>query len=466
MNNSIKIHFLGAAGTVTGSKYLVEAFDKKIMVDCGLFQGLKMLRQLNWGYLPVNVEAIDAVLLTHAHLDHTGYLPRLVKAGFKGKIYGTAPTLDIAEIILKDSAKIQEEDAEQANKMGFSKHKPAHPLYDLKDVEKTLLCFEEAPLDQWLPLFDNIKVRYQYVGHILGATFIEIEVGAKRLVFSGDVGRKEDYLLFPPMKPKRADVLFIESTYGDRLHPEGDIEQELLQVIQQTYQEGGTLIIPSFAVERAQTLMFLLWKLKEKGLMPNMPVYMDSPMGANVLQVFHRAANWHKLPIDDCDKMCAYIHTVTSFRETWEIIDNKKPKIVIAGSGMVTGGRVLTYLTKYLDKPETRVLLVGYQAEGTRGRQLQEGTHEVKIYGKYYPVKAKIVTLQGLSAHADQGELLDWLRGIKNKPEKVFITHGEAHAADVLRVKIKDEFGWDCMVPTLNSIEKIEGEAISEFNGQ
>jgi metallo-beta-lactamase family protein len=466
MKQNIQIHFLGAADTVTGSKYLIEVLDKKIMVDCGLFQGLKKLRNLNWDYLPVDVAAIDAVLLTHAHLDHTGYLPRLVKSGFKGKIYGTAPTLDIAEIILRDSAKIQEEEAAQANEKRYSKHSPAKPLYDLKDVDKTLLRFEEVPLDQWLPLFDGIKVRYQYNGHILGATFIEIDAAGKRLVFSGDIGREGDYLLFPPKRPEQADLLFIESTYGDRLHPEGNIEEELLQIIQQTYQEGGTLIIPSFAVERTQTLMYLLWKLREKGLMPNMPVYMDSPMGANVLHVFHRSAAWHKLPKEDCDKMCDYIQTVSSFRETWEVIDNKSPKIVIAGSGMVTGGRVLTYLTKYLEKPQTRVLLAGYQAEGTRGRQLQEGAHEVKIYGKYYPVKAKIILLQGLSAHADQRELLNWLSEIKNTPEKVFIVHGEAHPADVLRVKIRDEYGWECEVPELYAIETfdLKKESISAAN--
>ena len=466
MKQNLQIHFLGAAGTVTGSKYLIEVLDKKIMVDCGLFQGLKKLRNLNWDYLPVDVADVDDVLLTHAHLDHTGYLPRLVKSGFKGKIYGTAPTLDIAEIILRDSAKIQEEEAAQANEKGYSKHSPAKPLYDLKDVDRTLLRFEEVPLDQWLPLFDGIKVRYQYNGHILGATFIEIDAAGKRLVFSGDIGREEDYLLFPPKKPEQADLLFIESTYGDRLHPEGNIEEELLQIIQQTHQDGGTLIIPSFAVERTQTLMYLLWQLREKGLMPNMPVYMDSPMGANVLHVFHRSAAWHKLPKEDCDKMCDYIQTVSSFRETWEVIDNKSPKIVIAGRRMVTGGRVLTYLTKYLEKPQTRVLLAGYQAEGTRGRQLQEGAHEVKIYGKYYPVKAKIIMLQGLSAHADQRELLNWLSEIKNTPEKVFIIHGEAHPADVLRVKIRDEYGWESEVPELYAIETfdLKKESISAAN--
>ena len=454
MDNNIRIHFLGGAGTVTGSKYLVEVLNRKILVDCGMFQGLKALRRLNWDYLPVDVATIDAVLLTHAHLDHTGYLPRLARQGFRGKIYGTAPTLEIAEIILRDSAKIQEEEAAQANRKGYSRHKPAKPLYNLKDVDLALIRFEEVASGQWLPLFESIKVRFQYAGHILGGSFIEMDAGGKQLVFSGDIGREEDYLLYPPQKPERADILFIESTYGGRLHPHEDIEEELLGVIRETYQEGGTLIIPSFAVERAQTVMYLLWQLRKKGLMPEMPVYMDSPMGANVLKVLHRSASWHKLTEEDCTKMCEAIHTVSDFRETWNVIDNPNPKIVIAGSGMVTGGRVLTYLTKYLERPETRVLLVGYQAVGTRGRQLQEGVQEIKIYGRFYPVKAKVVTVHGLSGHADQRELLNWASRIKNTPEKVFIVHGEGQGSDMLRVKIQDEYGWDSIIPEMYSIHE------------
>ncbi|RMG85897.1 MAG: MBL fold metallo-hydrolase [Bacteroidetes bacterium] len=456
MKRDLLIHFLGAAGTVTGSKYLLEASNKKIMIDCGLFQGLKKLRNLNWEYPPVPVPEIDAVFLTHGHLDHVGYLPRLVRLGFKGKIYGTAPTLEIAEIILRDSAKIQEEEAEQANREGYSKHQQAKPLYDLTDVDKTLLRFEEAPLNEWMPFSDDIRLRFRYNGHILGATFIEMDGRGKRLVFSGDIGRREDYLLFPPEKPERADWLFIESTYGDRLHPHENLEEKLLTNIRQTYEEGGTLIIPSFAVERTQTLMYLLWQLRREGRLPHdMPIFMDSPMGANILRVFHRFENWHKLSHEDCDQMCAHIRTVKDTGETWEVIGMKTPKIVIAGSGMVTGGRVLTYLTEYISKPETRVLIVGYQAEGTRGRQLLEGAHEVKIYGKYYPVRAQIIEIKGLSAHADQAGLLDWMKGIQNTPEKVYIVHGEAQAADVMRVKIKDEFGWKAIVPELWDIEEI-----------
>lgn len=460
--DKLKIHFLGAAETVTGSKYLIEALGKKIMVDCGLFQGIKKLRNLNWEYPPVNPSEIDVVLLTHAHLDHTGYLPKLVKSGFKGAIWGTAPTLEIAAIILRDSAKIQEEEAEHANKEGFSKHEPALPFYDLKDVEKTIQHFHEIQSREWLSLFENIQVRFQYNGHILGATFIEMDIAGKRLVFSGDIGREEDLLLSSPQRPEQSDILLVESTYGDRLHPKLDLEGKIQDIVHDTWQDGGTLIIPSFAVERAQTLMYLFWQLRTKGRMPNIPIYMDSPMGANVLDVFHHHGNWHKLTKEECTEMCEYIHIVESFRETWEIIDDKKPKIVIAGSGMVSGGRVLTYLTKYIDNPKTRVLLVGFQAEGTRGRQLQEGIHEIKIYGKYYPVKAQILNIQSLSAHADQQELLNWMSSIKNTPEKVFIVHGEVHAADVLRVKIQDTYHWNCVIPELYSIEEFDLEIIQE----
>lgn len=457
-NQKITIHFLGAAGTVTGSKFLLDTGQRKILIDCGLFQGLKKLRLLNWDYLPVNVEEIDTVLLTHGHMDHTGYLPRLVKMGFDKSIKGTSPTLDIAEIILRDSAKIQEEEAEKANREGYSKHKPADPLYDLKDAEKAISYFKPVPEGEWIELFEGIKARFQYDGHIVGATFIELDINGKRLVFSGDIGRKQDLLMRPPIKPGRADVLFIESTYGDRLHPTEDLETKLKEIVNHTIDKGGTLFIPSFAVERTQTLMYLIWQLKEKKSIPDIPLIMDSPMGANVLNVFHKHREWHKLSIEDCKKMCNTFRIVREFRETWEVIDNKKPKIVIAGSGMMSGGRVLTYLQQYLRHPETSILLAGFQAEGTRGRKLLEGASELKIYGKYYEVKAEVFNLQVLSAHADQSELLDWMSEIKNAPEKVYIVHGESQSADAFRVKIKDTYGWECSIPELYSIEEISVE--------
>jgi metallo-beta-lactamase family protein len=456
MNQKGFIHILGAAGAVTGSKYLIEAQGKKILVDCGLFQGLKELRLLNWDSLPVDASTIDFVLLTHGHLDHVGYLPRLVKTGFTGKIYATAPTLAIAEIVLKDTGKIQEEEAEQANRNGYSKHKPAKPLYDLKDVEQTLGHFNEIKIDDWVEFGGDIKVRYQTNGHIIGSAFIEIHIAGKKFVFSGDVGRESDVLMYPPKRPQEADILFIESTYGDRLHPKEDTQEHLKKIILDSIEKGGSVIIPSFAVERTQTLMYLIWQLRKSGAIPEIPCIMDSPMGANVLEVFQKFREWHKLSTDDFSAMCKIFHIVSDFKETMAIMKTGLPKIIIAGSGMVTGGRVLNYLQEYIGKPETTLMFVGYQAEGTRGRKLLEGCHEIKIYGKYYDVKARVEMIPGLSAHGDQKDLLDWISEIKNKPEKIFIIHGEKQAAETLLVKIRDTYGWDSIVPKLYEIVEFD----------
>ncbi|SRX55151.1 MBL fold metallo-hydrolase RNA specificity domain-containing protein [Aequorivita sp. CIP111184] len=451
----LKIHFLGAAGTVTGSKFLIETSEKNILIDCGMFQGLKELREKNWEYLPIEVSEIDVVLLTHGHLDHTGYLPRLVKQGFRGKIIGTAPTLAITKIILLDSAKIHEEEAEKANEEGYSKHKPAEPFYSVEEAEVTLGFFQAEEKDQWIQLSENIKYRFRYNGHIIGATFIELEIFGKTFVFSGDIGREEDLLLFPPEKPEKADYLFMESTYGNKLHPQESVSDKLVELINKTIHNRGNLIIPSFAVERLQTLMFLLWKLYNEKRIPNIPIFIDSPMGNNVLSVFQNFPDWHKLPMKDFNAMNNRMNIITSYKETWETIDNPQPKVVIAGSGMVTGGRVLTYLKQLIDKTNTTVLLVGYQAEGTRGRQLLEGAYELKFFGKYYPVKAEIHHIESLSAHADQQGLLDWTSDIKNAPEEVFLIHGEPTAQDAFRVKLKDTYGWNVTIPKLYDIKEI-----------
>jgi metallo-beta-lactamase family protein len=455
MSKKISIQFLGAAGTVTGSKYLISFGKRKIMVDCGLFQGLKQLRLMNWDFLPVNVPEIDAVLLTHGHLDHCGYLPRLIQYGFKGKIFATGPTIEVTKIILKDSAKIQEEEAERANRNGYTRHKPAMPLYTLKDAEKTSGFFNEVKEGAWIDLFEDVKVRFQYNGHIIGACFIELKIGGKSLVFSGDIGRSSDVLMNNPKRPEFADAVFIESTYGDRLHSDHSIEKKLTEVILRTFEKKGSLIIPSFAVERTQSLMYYLWQLRKKKLIPPIPIYMDSPMGKSVLEVFHDYPDWHKLSLDECSRMSEEINKVGSYQETQAIVEDPEPKIVIAGSGMITGGRVLTYLEKYLSDPSSTVLLVGYQAEGTRGRQLLGGAAELKIYGKYCKVNASVELLEGMSGHADQKELLDWLSQLKNKPEKVFIVHGEPQASDVLRVKIQDTYGWNCFIPSLYQIAEL-----------
>ena len=451
----IKIHFLGAAGIVTGSKFLIETSEKNILIDCGMFQGLKELREINWEQLPIDVSGIDVVLLTHGHLDHTGYLPRLVKQGFRGKIIGTAPTLAIAKIILLDSAKIHEEEAEKANKEGYSRHKPAQPFYNMQEAEITLSFFQSVERDQWFELSENIQYRFRYNGHIIGATFIELEIFGKTFVFSGDIGREHDLLLYPPEKPDWADYLFIESTYGNKLHPQESVSEKLVELINKTIHNRGNLIIPSFAVERLQTLMFLLWKLYNENRIPNIPIFIDSPMGNNVLSVFQNYPDWHKLPMKDFNAMNNRMNIITSYKETWETIDNPQPKVVIAGSGMVTGGRVLTYLQQMIDKKNTTILLVGYQAEGTRGRQLLEGAYELKFFGKYNPVKAEVHHIESLSAHADQQGILDWTSNIKNIPQETFLIHGEPAAQDALRVKLRDTYRWKVSIPKLFSIKEI-----------
>lgn len=456
MKDEVKIHFLGASGTVTGSKFLLEAFGLNILIDCGMFQGLKELRELNWQNLPFAARKIDLVLLTHGHLDHTGSLPRLVKEGFRGEIIGTSPTLAIAGIILTDSAKIQQEDAERANQEHYSIHEPALPLYDEKDVAETILLFKTAKPEEWIEFSDKIKFRFRPNGHILGSTFIEMEIGKKIFVFSGDIGQEEDALLNPPLKPKRADYLFLESTYGDRLHPEEDPDMILKAAIEKTIDRQGILIIPSFAVERLQTLMYRIYKLHDKKLIPPIPLYIDSPMGNEVLLVFSRFMSWHKLSHDEFKRMRKSFRIITQYKDTWKTIEDRHPKVIIAGSGMVTGGRVLTYLRFFIEDPATQILLAGFQAEGTRGRQLLEGLPEVKIFGKYYNVKASVESINSLSAHADQKGLLNWIGEIKNKPERVFLIHGERKSADVLRVKIKDRFGWKCEIPHLGQEVTVE----------
>lgn len=449
---TVKIHFLGASGTVTGSKFLLETSEKNILIDCGMFQGLKELRKLNWQPLSIDASLIDIVLLTHGHLDHTGYLPRLVKEGFRGRVIGTAPTLEITSIILRDSAKIHEEEAERANKEGYSIHAPAMPFYTIEEAESAIRLFKFEEKDKWVSLSENIQFKYRYNGHIIGATFIELRIFGKLFVFSGDVGRTKDVLLSAPARPKWADCLFLESTYGNKLHPIENVEDILVSLIKGTIQQKGTLIIPSFAVERLQSLMFILWKLYKSNRIPDIPIFIDSPMGNNVLSVFENHPSWHNLSLKECRAMCNHHNIVTSYKDTWKTIDDPRPKVVIAGSGMVTGGRVLTYLQQLIDVATTTVLLVGYQAEGTRGRQLLEGAHEIKFFGKYYPVRAKVEHLESLSAHADQFELLHWLGEITNIPEYVFLIHGEPAALDAFRVKLKDTFGWNVQIPHLDQI--------------
>lgn len=445
----MKIKFIGGAGTVTGSKTLVESNGIRILIDCGLFQGIKPLRELNWESLPILPSTIDFVLLTHGHLDHCGWLPRLVDQGFKGKIYCTEPTKQITKLILLDSAKIQEEEAEKANKGNYSKHEIAEPLYDVDQAKKVFPLFRVVETNASVPLDAQIEAVFINAGHIVGACSIELMLENKTLVFSGDVGRDNDVLMFPPIKPKKADYVFLESTYGNRLHPDTDAKLELEMYINNTFDKGGTTIIPSFAVERAQTIMYLLWQLKEENKIPDIPYIIDSPMGVGAFDIFFGNLKWHKLKLEDCIAMSKMFQMITDYKDTIEAIYDERPKVVIAASGMVTGGRVLSYLEHYIGLPETTVIIVGYQAEGTRGRKLLEGAKEVKIHGKYYPVLANILEIQGLSAHGDQKDLLNWLSALENKPEKVFLVHGENQPADELRIKINEHYGFDCVIPLM-----------------
>ena len=445
----MNVTFLGGAGTVTGSKTLVESNGIRILIDCGQFQGIKPLRELNWEPLPILPSTIDCVLLTHGHLDHCGWLPRLVNQGFKGKIYCTSPTKDIAKLILRDSAKIQEEEANQANEGKYSKHEIAEPLYTLEQVEKVLPLFRVVQPNEEVALDAEISAVFTNAGHILGACSITLQLEHKTLVFSGDIGRDDDVLMFAPTQPRKADYLFLESTYGNRIHPDEDVKLLLETYINNAFQNGGTVIIPSFAVERAQTIMYLIWQLKQENRIPNMPCIIDTPMGISMLSIFENNKKWHKLSSEDCEAMCNQFSMISDYQETINAIFDKRPKVVIAASGMITGGRVLSYLERYIGLPETTVIIVGYQAEGTRGRKLLDGAKDIKIRGKYYEVQAKILEIEGLSAHGDQNDLLNWLSAIENKPKKVFLVHGENQPADELRIKIQEKYGYNCTVPMM-----------------
>ena len=445
----MKVKFIGGAGTVTGSKTLIESNGIRILIDCGLFQGLKPLRELNWNPLPVLPSTIDFVLLTHGHLDHCGWLPRLVNQGFSGKIYCTSPTKDITKLILLDSAKIQEEEAKNANEGKYSKHEIAEPLYTVEEAEKVFPLFREIKINEPIPLDAQIEAVYSNAGHILGACSIALTLENKTLVFSGDIGRDDDVLMYPPTKPKKADYVFLESTYGNRIHPKTDTKLELEMYINNAVDKGGTIIIPSFAVERAQSIMYLLWQLRKEDRIPNIPYIIDTPMGINALNIFSTNQKWHKLSLEECAEMSKMFSLVSDYQETMEVIFDEQPKVVIAASGMVTGGRVLSYLEKYIGLPQTTVIIVGYQAEGTRGRKLLEGAKEIKIHGQYYPVKAKILEIQGLSAHGDQNDLLSWLSELENKPTRVFLVHGENEPLDELRIKVHEKYGFDCKVPLM-----------------
>ena len=452
----MKLTFFGGAGTVTGSKILLETQYKKILIDCGLFQGLKELRLKNWEPLQINLNELDVVLLTHAHLDHSGYLPILVKNGYKGKIFCTKPTKDLTEIILLDSGKIQEEDAKRANRYSYTKHKPAKPLYDIEDAKHALNQFETIETNKWHTIDDAVKFKFINSGHILGSVFIVLSINEKIIVFSGDIGRKKPILLPPYEYIKKADYLIVESTYGNRLHEKISISDELLKYINHTFSKGGILIIPTFSVERAQEIIYLLSTLKRKQQLPNIPIYLDSPMGVNATEVYFNHKNDHSLTYEDVNSMLSTVQLISDVSASKAIVNSDNPKIVLAGSGMITGGRVLHYLDKCIGDKKNSVLIVGYQAEGTRGRALLSGDTEIKFFGQYHKINAEIFKINAFSGHADQAELLDWLQHFNPPPILTFINHGEPHQSQALKTKIKSDLHWNCTVAKMNHEYYIE----------
>jgi metallo-beta-lactamase family protein len=448
----MSLSFLGGAGTVTGSKYLLEhgadeRSSTKLLIDCGLFQGFKALRLKNWAPFPIAPRNIETVILTHAHLDHSGYLPLLVKHGFKGPIRCSRATADLCGILWPDSGHLQEKDAEYANRHGFSKHKPALPLYDEQDARKALKQLAPMPFDQDERLGDGAVVRLRRAGHILGAASVELRWSGVTIVFSGDLGRYDDATMVDPVSVERADYLLVESTYGDRRHDRRDPGEALAEIVGDTISRGGTVVIPSFAVGRAQTLMFHLQQLKAQGRLSNVPIFLDSPMAEDVSDLFCRDSKDQKLAPAQLRQACAVARYVRSAEDSKALTDNPMPKVIISASGMATGGRVVHHLKRYAPDPRNTILFAGFQAGGTRGAAMMAGADSIKIHGQYVPVRAQVRNIEMLSAHADVDEILRWLHGFKAPPRMTFVTHGEPAAADALRHRIEEELGWPCTVP-------------------
>ena len=443
----LKLTFLGGAGTVTGSSYLLEAEGKRVLLDCGLFQGFKQLRLRNWEKFPVPAASVDAIVLSHAHLDHSGRIPLVVKQGFKGRVYATQATRDLCAILLPDSGHLQEKDADFANRHGFSKHKPALPLYTLEDAEQSLKSFRAESFDTAFRVADAFDVTFRYAGHILGAAIVEIRAGSTRLIFSGDLGRPNDPLMRAPAQIAEADYLIVESTYGDRLHDGHDAEEVMAGIINHTAARGGSVLIPSFAVGRAQMVIYYLHKLKLARRIPDLPIYVDSPMAIDASTEFREHVQDQRLSPSEIREAFSVARYLQTPDESKSLNSDTAPKIIISASGMATGGRVLHHLERMAPDPRNTILFVGFQAGGTRGAAMVDGAETIKIHGHYIPVKAEIQNLHMLSAHADAGEIMAWLKGFVRPPKETFIVHGEPAAADALRHRIEEELHWTTVVP-------------------
>ncbi|MEI8168406.1 MAG: MBL fold metallo-hydrolase [Rhodoferax sp.] len=445
---SVNISFLGGTGTVTGSKYLVRHGDETLLVDCGLFQGYKLLRQRNRTPLPIAPDQIHAVLLTHAHLDHSGYLPLLAKEGFTGHVFCTTGTRDLCRILLPDSGHIQEEDAEFANRHGFSKHAPALPLYTRQDALDCLPLLKTIDLGKTFQPIPGWRATFSSAGHILGASSVLLEVAGRRILFSGDLGRPDDLIMNSPEKAPAADTVLIESTYGDRVHPHEDVMAELSPILQRLAKRGGVAVIPVFAVGRAQALLHAIHQLKLRGELPtSLPVFLDSPMAVHTTHLFEHHPGEHRLTAQETRALTHSATMVNSTDESRALASRHGPMVILSASGMATGGRVLHHIAHYAGNHRNMILLTGFQAPGTRGDTLVRGGKSVRIHGREVEVNAEVVQLQSASAHADAPQLLAWLRTLPHAPDQIYVVHGEMGASDELRKRINHELGWRAMVP-------------------
>jgi metallo-beta-lactamase family protein len=451
----VKLDFLGAAGTVTGSKTLVGHEGTQLLVDCGLFQGYKNLRVMNWEPFPFDPAGLDAVVLTHAHLDHAGALPLLVKRGFRGPVFATPSTIDVCGVLLPDSARIQEEDADYANRHKLSKHQPALPLYTEDDAKRALRRLEPLPLEQRGDLPGGLRLRLRQAGHILGASSVELTAGDTTLLFSGDLGRPDDLIMRAPVAIERADHVVLESTYGDRLHDTQDVEAALGEVIKRTAARGGVVIVPAFAVGRAQALLYAIYRLKGRGAIPDLPVFLNSPMAIDMTEIYHRHRSEHRLTVEECSGLCKVAKMTRTVEESRALNTLRYPAVIVSASGMATGGRVLHHLKALGPNRRNTIVFAGYQAGGTRGARLLAGERTLRIHGEDITIDAEVVSLPGMSAHADAGQLVRWLSTAPRAPRGIYLNHGEAGPADALRQRIERELGWPAMVPRLGQSVEI-----------
>jgi metallo-beta-lactamase family protein len=456
----LQLQFLGATGTVTGSKYLIRQGSQQVLVDCGLFQGYKQLRLRNWAAPPFDPKALDVIVLTHAHIDHSGYLPVVVKRGFRGLIYCTEATRALVEIMLLDAAHLQEEEADYANRHRFSKHDPALPLYTVEDARKTITRLHVVEFGALTGITSGIRARWLPNGHLLGSSALEIKHAGGSLVFSGDVGRSTDPLMRAPTSlasVESCDYLVLESTYGNRKHAKLAGEDVLRDVVNRTITRGGTVLIPAFAVGRAQTILLALQKLRQADAIEAVTIFVNSPMARNATDIYRKFAKETRLSDREFAMLCQVAHFVVDIEESKRLVRSKAPSIIISASGMATGGRVLHHLKELLPDARNSIVFAGFQASGTRGAAMMNGQDLIKIHGQYIPVCAEVAHIDSMSAHADYLELLDWVATLKRPPKHVYITHGEPDAADAMRLHVQEKLHWPCSVPNYDDTCDVGG---------